>query len=158
MKSNKSDSYVFGKPMKINRLRNLLFIFALIVFDQAALFAQAAQAQTELATYIKENYAKREVMIPMRDGVKLFTSIYEPLTPNTLTKLGFTMPGITHTFKKGHRIMVQIQSTWFPLVARNPQKYMDNYKLATAADFQKATERVYYGGKNSSIIVLPIIK
>ena len=144
--------------MKINRLRNLLFIFALIVFDQAALFAQAAQAQTELATYIKENYAKREVMIPMRDGVKLFTSIYEPLTPNTLTKLGFTMPGITHTFKKGHRIMVQIQSTWFPLVARNPQKYMDNYKLATAADFQKATERVYYGGKNSSIIVLPIIK
>jgi len=82
----------------------------------------------------------------------------EPLTPNTPTKLGFTMPGITHTFKKGHRIMVQIQSTWFPLVARNPQKYMDNYKLATAADFQKATERVYYGGKNSSIIVLPIIK
>ena len=144
--------------MNINRLRNLLFIFALIVFGQAALFAQAAQTQTELATYIKENYAKREVMIPMRDGVKLFTSIYEPLTPNTPTKLGFIMPGITHTFKKGHRIMVQIQSTWFPLVARNPQKYMDNYKLATAADFQKATERVYYGGKNSSIIVLPIIK
>ena len=50
--------------------------------------------------------------------------------------------------------MVQIQSTWFPLVARNPQKYMDNYKLATAADFQKATERVYYGGKNSSIDLL----
>ncbi|HXG83979.1 MAG TPA: CocE/NonD family hydrolase, partial [Pyrinomonadaceae bacterium] len=82
----------------------------------------------------------------------------EPLKPNEVSKLEFTMPGIAHTFKKGHRIMVQIQSTWFPLVARNPQKYMDNYKLATAADFQKATERVYFGGKNASMIVLPIMK
>jgi predicted acyl esterase len=68
------------------------------------------------------------------------------------------MPGIAHTFKKGHRIMVQIQSTWFPLVARNPQKFMVNYKQATAADFQKATERVYYGRKNTSAIVLPIVR
>ena len=45
-----------------------------------------------------------------------------------------------------------------PLVARNPQKYMDNYKLATTADFQKATQRVYYGGKTGSMIVLPIMK
>jgi putative CocE/NonD family hydrolase len=82
----------------------------------------------------------------------------EPLKPNEVSKLEFTMPGIAHTFKKGHRIMVQIQSTWFPLVARNPQKYMENYKLATAADFQKATERVYFGGKNASMIILPIMK
>ena len=82
----------------------------------------------------------------------------EPLKPNMATKIEYTMPGIAHTFKKGHRIMIQIQSTWFPLVARNPQKFMDNYKLATQADFQKATERVYYGGKNGSMIVLPIIK
>lgn len=83
----------------------------------------------------------------------------EPLKPNEPTKLGnFVMPGITHTFKKGHRIMVQIQSTWFPLVARNPQKFMDNYKLGTGADFQKATQRVYFGGKNLSAVVLPILK
>ena len=82
----------------------------------------------------------------------------EPLIPNQPTRLEFTMPGITHTFKKGHRIMVQIQSTWFPLVARNPQKFMENYKQATESDFQKATERVYYGGKNASIIVLPVLK
>ena len=81
-----------------------------------------------------------------------------PLKPNEVTKIEYTMPGILHTFKKGHRIMVQIQSTWFPLVARNPQKYMDNYKLATTADFQKATEKVYFGGKTSSMIVLPISK
>ena len=81
-----------------------------------------------------------------------------PLKPNVPAKLSYVMPGITHTFKKGHRIMVQIQSTWFPLVARNPQKYVPNYQNATDADFQKATERVYYGGRNPSAIVLPIIK
>ena len=80
----------------------------------------------------------------------------EALTPNTPAKLSFVMPAIAHTFKKGHRITVQIQSTWFPLVARNPQKFMTNYKQATAADFQKATERVYYGGTTASAIVLPI--
>lgn len=82
----------------------------------------------------------------------------EPLKPNEATKLEYTMPGVAHTFKKGHRIMVQIQSTWFPLVARNPQKFMANYKQATAADFQKATNRIYYGGKTGSMIVLPIMK
>ncbi|MBO0237092.1 CocE/NonD family hydrolase C-terminal non-catalytic domain-containing protein, partial [Vibrio parahaemolyticus] len=68
------------------------------------------------------------------------------------------MPGITHTFRKGHKIMVQIQSTWFPLVARNPQQYLPNYKLATAADFRKATQRIYVGGKTASAIILPIQK
>jgi putative CocE/NonD family hydrolase len=82
----------------------------------------------------------------------------EPLTPNTPTKISYQMPGITHTFKKGHRIMVQIQSTWFPLVARNPQRFVPNYKLGTDADFQKATERVYHSGANTSQIMLPIVK
>jgi len=61
-----------------------------------------------------------------------------------------------HTFQKGHRIMVQIQSTWFPLVARNPQQFVPNYHVATQAEFKKATERVYYGGRNMSAIILPI--
>lgn len=82
----------------------------------------------------------------------------EPLKPNEATKLNFVMPGAAHTFKKGHRIMIQIQSTWFPLVARNPQKFMQNYKLGTQADFQKATQKVYFGGKNSSAIILPVLK
>jgi len=81
----------------------------------------------------------------------------EPLRPNTPAKLEFVMPGIMHTFRKGHRIMVQIQSTWFPLVARNPQQFMANYQTATNADFRKATERVYYGGRNASAIVLPVL-
>ena len=82
----------------------------------------------------------------------------EPLEANRVSILKFTMPGVVHTFKKGHRIMVQIQSTWFPLVARNPQKFMPNYKLGTQADFQKATNKVYFGSKYLSSIVLPIQK
>ncbi len=81
-----------------------------------------------------------------------------PLTPNSPTKLSFTMPGVTHTFKKGHRIMIQVQSTWFPLVARNPQKFMPNYKIGSAADFQKATQRVYTGGRYASSVILPVQK
>jgi len=82
----------------------------------------------------------------------------QPLRPNVPTKISYVMPGIVHTFRKGHRIMVQIQSTWFPLVARNPQKYMANYKLGADADFQKATERVYHSAANPSRIVLPVWK
>jgi len=82
----------------------------------------------------------------------------EPLRPNVAAKLSYVMPGIVHTFKKGHRIMIQIQSTWFPLVARNPQKFMANYKLGTDADFQKATERVYHSAAYASRIVLPVWK
>ena len=90
-----------------------------------------------------------------------FRNSYEkpaPMQPNVPAKVSFVLPGIAHTFKKGHRIMVQIQSTWFPLVARNPQKFMANYKQATDKDFQKATQRIYRGGVNPSSIVLPIVK
>ena len=68
----------------------------------------------------------------------------EPMPPNTPTKVVWEMPDINHAFLKGHRIMLQIQSSWFPLVDRNPQKFVNIYK-ATEADFHKAAERVYVG-------------
>jgi putative CocE/NonD family hydrolase len=80
------------------------------------------------------------------------------LMPNVAAKISFVMPGVVHTFKRGHRIMVQIQSTWFPLVARNPQRYMPNYKLGGDTDFHKATERVYRSAASPSRIVLPVWK
>lgn len=68
--------------------------------------------------------------------------------PATIT---FDLPDLYHAFRPGHRIMVQVQSPWFPLVDRNPQRFMEIPK-ASAADFQKATERVYLG----SSITLPV--
>ncbi|HST51702.1 MAG TPA: CocE/NonD family hydrolase [Pyrinomonadaceae bacterium] len=81
-----------------------------------------------------------------------------PLQPDAPVKISYVMPGVVHTFKKGHRIMIQIQSTWFPLVARNPQKFVTNYQLGTDADFRKATERVYHDGARASLVVLPVVK
>lgn len=81
----------------------------------------------------------------------------EPLEPGKPTQVNFDLPSISHTFRRDHRIMVQIQSTWFPLVDRNPQKFV-NIPDATAEDFQKATERVYTGGAHASAIVLPVLK
>jgi uncharacterized protein len=82
----------------------------------------------------------------------------EPLTSNVPAKISYVMPGVVHTFKKGHRIMVQIQSTWFPLVARNPQKFMPNYRLGTDRDFQKATERVYRSSRYNSHLTLSVLE
>ena len=80
------------------------------------------------------------------------------MRPNMVEKIEFVMLGITHTFKKGHRLMVQIQSTWFPLVDRNPQTFIPNIYEAKETDFQKATQRVYRGGANASRIALEILK
>src|SRR5207245_915732 len=81
----------------------------------------------------------------------------EPLEPNKPTAISFVLPSVNHTFRRGHRIMVQIQSTRFPLIDRNPQKFL-NIPDAKPEDFQKATQRVYRGGEHASAIVLPVLK
>jgi putative CocE/NonD family hydrolase len=72
----------------------------------------------------------------------------EPFQPNTPARVEFVMPDICHTFRPGHRIMVQIQSSWFPLTDRNPQQFLD-IPAAKATDFKKATNRVYHGSSIS---------
>jgi hypothetical protein len=68
----------------------------------------------------------------------------EPFVPGEPAAIAFDLPDVYHAFRRGHRIMVQIQSSWFPLTDRNPQKFME-IPRATAADFVKATQRVYHG-------------
>lgn len=81
----------------------------------------------------------------------------EPLTPNEITSVRIPLQDVFHTFKKGHRIMVHVQSSWFPLIDRNPQKYVDNIFKAKAEDFVKATHRVYHGGANASFIEVRLL-
>ncbi|MER3427058.1 MAG: X-Pro dipeptidyl-peptidase [Pyrinomonas sp.] len=81
----------------------------------------------------------------------------EPLPPGEVTKIEFVMPDINHTFLKGHRIMVQVQSTWFPLVDRNPQKFVPNIYKAGESDFQKATQRVHRSRAYASRITLNVV-
>jgi hypothetical protein len=80
----------------------------------------------------------------------------EAFAPGKVERVTFGMDDVLHTFKKGHRIMVHIQSTWFPLVDRNPQKFVDIYN-ASASDFTKATQRVYRSAQEASRMELPVL-
>jgi hypothetical protein len=81
----------------------------------------------------------------------------EPFKPNQPAKIEFVMPDVLHTFRTGHRIMVQIQSTWFPLVDLNPQQF-ENIPTAKASDFVKATEHVYEGGSDGTHLKLMVVE
>ena len=70
----------------------------------------------------------------------------------------FALPTANHVFLPGHRIMVQVQSSWFPVYDRNPQTYVDNIFFAKAADYKKATIKIYDGGSNASFIDLPVVR
>jgi putative CocE/NonD family hydrolase len=80
----------------------------------------------------------------------------EPFEAGKITQVEYVLPDAYHTFRRGHRIMVQIQSSWFPLVDRNPQKFCDIYH-AREEDFQKATQRVYHFTEASSHITLRVL-
>jgi predicted acyl esterase len=69
----------------------------------------------------------------------------EPFESNQATNVRFELQDVLHTFKRGHRLMVHVQSTWFPFVDRNPQSWVPNIFEATEEDFVKATHRVYRG-------------
>jgi uncharacterized protein len=89
-----------------------------------------------------------------------FRNSYEkpvPLVPGQAAEIAFDMNEIAHTFKKGHRIMVQVQSSWFPLVDRNPQQFLD-IPTCRDEDFQKATIRVIHDPAHPSGIVLPVVE
>jgi predicted acyl esterase len=77
----------------------------------------------------------------------------EPFEPGKVTTVEWVLPDAYHTFRRGHRIMVHVQSSWFPLVDRNPQKFCDIYH-AKEEDFQRATQRVYHSSAAQSYLRL----
>ena len=81
----------------------------------------------------------------------------EPFIPNAPAKIEFVMPDVCHVFRPGHRIMVQIQSSWFPLTDRNPQQFLD-IPNAKASEFRKAVERVYRGGPDGSRVMVRVLE
>lgn len=81
----------------------------------------------------------------------------EAITPNQALLYSFPLPTTNHVFLPGHRIMVQVQSSWFPLYDRNPQTFVDNIFKAKPGDYKKATQRIYHAAKNASYIQLPVV-
>jgi putative CocE/NonD family hydrolase len=80
----------------------------------------------------------------------------EPFTPGAVTTVKFKLPDTLHTFRSGHKVMVHVQSSWFPLMDRNPQAFCDIYN-AKEADFRRATHRVYHSSEHPSRVTLPVV-
>ena len=78
-------------------------------------------------------------------------------TPGKVEEVKFELPSIAHSFKKGHRLMVQVQSSWFPLVDRNPQQFIDIYHCSEK-DFIKSDIKIYHDAQNASKLILPVLK
>jgi putative CocE/NonD family hydrolase len=80
----------------------------------------------------------------------------KPLAPNQPLAYRFGLPTANHTFQRGHRVMVQVQSSLFPLYDRNPQTYVPNIYFAKPGDYQKATQRIWHTPQQASYISLPV--
>lgn len=90
---------------------------------------------------------------------KYRNSLSEPVQfiPGKVEKVALSLPDVAHTFKKGHKLHVQIQSSWFPLVDRNPQKFLNIYE-AKPEDFQKAAIKIHHEAQYASHLILPVLK
>ncbi len=82
----------------------------------------------------------------------------EPIAPGEVMHCSISFPANDHAFLKGHRIMVQVQSTWFPVIDRNPQRFVPNIFLARESDFQKATQKVFRSGRHATYVALPVFE
>ena len=81
----------------------------------------------------------------------------KPIPSNTPLLFRFVLPTANHVFLPGHRIMVQIQSSWFPLYDRNPQTFVNNIFWAKPEDYKKATQRIYHTPTQASFVELPLV-
>ncbi|MFZ5493913.1 MAG: CocE/NonD family hydrolase [Verrucomicrobiota bacterium] len=98
-------------------------------------------------------------------GIEIFRGRYlksfaqpAPLTPGKVEHYRWTLPHVNHVFLPGHRIMVQVQSSLFPLYDRNPQSYVENIMWAKKADYVRATQSVWFGGATASAVNLPVVR
>ncbi len=139
------------------------------------LFASLSTSDADFIVKLIDVVPENEIDFPQKDGVEdgkgfqrllraevmrgKFRNNYtkpEAFVPGKITKVSFDLNDVLHSFKKGHRIMVQVQSSWFPLVDMNPQKFM-RIPEAEAKDFQKSMIRIYHDNEHASRVVLPVM-
>jgi uncharacterized protein len=120
-------------------------------------FEYPADAKEQQPGYIMNGYQMLVRGDIMRGRYRNSFEKPQAFVPGKITEVKFTINDVAHTFKKGHRIMVQVQSSWFPLVDRNPQKMVDIYTCADK-DFQKATIKICHDVANASLLILPVLR
>jgi uncharacterized protein len=137
----------------------------------ANLFASTTGTDSDWIVKLIDVYPEKYAADPKMGGFQLmiagdvFRGRYrksfekpEPIPANTVQQYQIGFPANDHVFRAGHRIMVQVQSTWFPVIDRNPQKFVPNIFLAKESDFQPATQRVFRSNKLASHIALPVVQ
>jgi hypothetical protein len=135
----------------------------------ATLFASTTGTDSDWVVKLIDLYPDEEPSQPELGGYQLMISADilrgryresfekpEPIPPGEVLPYRIRMPHANHTFRAGHRIMVHVQSTWFPVYDRNPQTFVRNISWAKAEDFKRATQRIYHSGQASSFIDLPV--
>jgi putative CocE/NonD family hydrolase len=113
--------------------------------------------KAEKKPYLMDNYQMLVRGEIMRGKYRNSFGKPEPFIPGEVTTVKFDLPDVAHTFKAGHKLMIQIQSSWFPIADRNPQQFVDIYHC-DEKDFVKSDIKVYHDKQNASSIVLPILK
>jgi putative CocE/NonD family hydrolase len=124
--------------------------------DEEAQTPAAQRRDVEMPREAMGGYAMLIRGEPFRGKFRNSFEKPEPFTPNQMAEIKFDMPDINHTFRRGHRIMVQVQSSWFPLVDLNPQTFVDT-ATAKPEDFKKATERVYHSPQAASGVQVSVL-
>jgi hypothetical protein len=136
----------------------------------AHLFASSSGTDSDWIVKLIDVYPEQYAADPEMGGYQLmiagdvFRARYrrsfekpEPLSPGAVEHYQIEFPANDHVFRAGHRIMVQVQSSWFPVIDRNPQTFVPNIFLARASDFQPATQRVFRSSPHASYIALPTL-
>lgn len=135
----------------------------------ANLFASTSGSDSDWVVKLIDVYPQDYAKEPKMSGYQLmvandvlrgrFRNSFErpqPVAPHRVEAYRIDLHHINHRFQKGHKIMVQVQSTWFPIIDRNPQKYVDNIFKAKASDYVKATQRVFRTSRYPSHLLLPV--
>ena len=119
--------------------------------------APSPHSRVPSATYPMAGYQMLVRSEVMRGKYRNSFEKPEPFVPGQIEKVVIKLPDVAHTFKKGHRLMVQVQSSWFPLVDRNPQQFLNIYTCSDQ-DFIKSDIRLYHNNSNPSWLSLPVLK
>lgn len=123
-------------------------------FEYDSLYCCQGKKQNE---YLMDNYQMLVRGEIMRGKFRNSFEKPEAFKPGETVTVKFALPDVAHTFQKGHKLMIQIQSSWFPLADRNPQQFLDIYHCEDK-DFIKSDIKVYHDKQNASNIVLPVLK
>lgn len=127
-----------------------------VEYPQAQAESQQPRTDVILPTETMSEYQQLVRGEPFRGKFRKSFEKPEPFTPGQMAEIAFDMPDVNHTFRRGHRIMIQVQSSWFPLVDLNPQTFV-TIPEASPADFKKATERIYHSKSAPSGIAVEVL-